>query len=44
MLDATKEVQGIALYAEFRKPGAMMQIFITPDGYSTDGGINGCRL
>jgi hypothetical protein len=37
MLDATKDVQGIALYAEFRKPGAMMQIIITPDGYSLDG-------
>lgn len=37
MLDVTKEVQGIALYAEFRKPGAVMQIFITPDGYSNDG-------
>lgn len=37
MLDATKDVQGIALYAEFRKPGAMMQILITPDGYANDG-------
>jgi hypothetical protein len=37
MLDATKDVQGISLYAEFRKPGAMMQIIITPDGYSVDG-------
>jgi hypothetical protein len=37
MLDATKDVQGIALYAEFRKPGAMMQIIITPDGYAADG-------
>ncbi len=37
MLDATKDVQGIALYAEFRKPGAMMQIIITPDGYAVDG-------
>lgn len=37
MLDATKDVQGIALYAEFRKPGAMMQIIITPDGYANDG-------
>lgn len=36
MLDTTKDVQGIALYAEFRKPGAMMQVLITPDGYSTD--------
>jgi hypothetical protein len=37
MLDATKDVQGIALYAEFHKPGALMQIIITPDGYATDG-------
>jgi hypothetical protein len=37
MLEATKDVQGIALYAEFRKPGAMMQILITPDGYANDG-------
>lgn len=37
MLDTTKDVQGIALYAEFRKPGAMMQIIITPDGYNTEG-------
>ena len=37
MLDATKDVQGIALYAEFRKPGAMMQILITPDGYANNG-------
>jgi hypothetical protein len=37
MLDATKDVQGIALYTEFRKPGAMMQILITPDGYAVDG-------
>lgn len=37
MLDATKDVQGITLYAEFRKPGAMMQMFITPDGFSNDG-------
>lgn len=37
MLDATKDVQGITLYTEFRKPGAMMQILITPDGYAVDG-------
>lgn len=36
MLDKTKDVQGIALYAEFRKPGATMQIIITPDGYTVD--------
>jgi hypothetical protein len=37
MLDATKDVQGIALYSEFRKPGATMQIIITPDGFANDG-------
>jgi hypothetical protein len=37
MLDKTKDVQGVALYAEFRKPGAMMQIILTPDGYNTEG-------
>lgn len=37
MLDATKDVQGVALYAEFRKPGATMQIIITPDGYNEEG-------
>jgi hypothetical protein len=37
MLDATKDVQGVSLYAEFRKTGAMMQILITPDGYANDG-------
>lgn len=36
MLDKTRDVQGIALYAEFRKPGAMLQLFITPDGYALD--------
>lgn len=44
MLDATKDVQGIALYAEFRKPGAMMQILITPDGYANDGKEVGASL
>jgi hypothetical protein len=37
MLDNTKEVQGVGVYAEFRKPGATMQIIVTPDGYTTDG-------
>jgi hypothetical protein len=36
MLDNTKDVQGVAVYAEFRKPGATMQIMVTPDGYTTD--------
>lgn len=37
MLDMTKDVQGITLYAEFRKPGAMMQLMFTPDGYNEEG-------
>ncbi len=37
MLDNTKEVQGVGVYAEFRKPGATMQIIFTPDGYTSDG-------
>lgn len=37
MLDLEKDVQGVALYAEFRKPGATMQLIITPDGYNEEG-------
>jgi hypothetical protein len=37
MLDSTKEVQGVGVYAEFRKPGATMQIIVTPDGYAVNG-------
>lgn len=37
MLDNTKEVQGVGVYAEFRKPGATMQMIVTPDGYTSDG-------
>lgn len=33
----TKEVQGMALYLEFRKPLATCQVLITPDGLSTTG-------
>lgn len=36
MLDKNRDVQGIALYAEFRKPGAMLQMIVTPDGYALD--------
>jgi len=35
--DNGKDVQGIAVYAEWKKPEALTQIFFTPDGYSTDG-------
>ena len=38
MLDKDKEVQGVAVYAEFARMGATTQIIITPEGY-TSGGV-----
>jgi len=29
-----KEIQGVAVYLEFRKPGATVQVIVTPDGYT----------
>ena len=37
MLDKEKDVQGVALYAQFHKAGAMTQIIITPDGFDEKG-------
>ena len=37
MLDKEKKVQGVGVYAEFRKPGATMQLLITPDVYTHSG-------
>lgn len=41
MLDPTQEVQGIAVYVEFRKESmgsvATTQFLLMPDGYRTDG-------
>jgi hypothetical protein len=37
MLDKEKEVQGVAVYAEFRRAGSTTMVLITPDGYRTDG-------
>lgn len=34
MLEKEKEVQGIAVYAEWTKPNALLQVIITPDGYT----------
>lgn len=34
MLEREKEVQGIAVYAEWAKPNALLQVIITPDGYT----------
>lgn len=37
MLDKEKKVQGIGVYAEFRRAGQTMQMIITPDAYTTTG-------
>lgn len=39
MLDKEKKVQGIAVYAEFRRAGQTMQLIVTPDAYTTDGNL-----
>ena len=44
MLDTEKDVQGVALYAEWEKPDALTQIFFTPDGYATDGSYLKARM
>jgi len=42
--DNGKDVQGIALYAEWKKPEALTQIFFTPDGFTTDGTLMRARM
>ncbi len=37
MLDKDKEVQGVAVYAEFARENATTQVIVTPDGYANDG-------
>ena len=37
MLSKEKDVQGVGVYAEFRKTGQVMQVIITPDAYTTAG-------
>ena len=39
MLDKEKKVQGIAVYAEFRRAGQTMQLIVTPDAYTTTGNL-----
>lgn len=38
-MDAAKDVQGVAVFMEFRKPGATTQFILFPDGYDTLGNI-----
>lgn len=44
MLDKEKDVQGVALYAEWEKPEALTQIFFTPDGYTDSGAFMKARM
>jgi hypothetical protein len=37
MLDKTKTVQGLTLYAEFSKEGFRSEFFMTPDGFTAEG-------
>lgn len=39
MLNKEAKVQGIAIYAEFAKPGETMQIVLTPDAYTNAGSL-----
>lgn len=34
-----QEVQGVALYLEFRKPNATCQVIVTPDGFTESTGV-----
>lgn len=36
MLDKTKPVQGVAVYAEFARTNATTQVIIVPEGYTND--------
>lgn len=39
MLGKDKEVQAVAVYAEFSRPGATTQVIITPEGYTNGGAL-----
>ena len=39
MLNKEAKVQGVAIYAEFRRAGETMQIVLTPDAYTTTGDL-----
>jgi hypothetical protein len=43
-MDQTKDVQGVAVYAEFARPDATTQIIITPDGYDNFGRLIGVSV
>jgi len=35
-MDREKAVQGVAVYAEFRRSGATTQVIVTPDGFTSE--------
>lgn len=39
MLNKEAKVQGVAIYAEFRRAGETMQIIVTPDAFTTTGDL-----
>jgi len=44
MLDKDKPVQGYVVYSEFRQGGSTLQMFFTPDGFTTDGRFVGMKI
>lgn len=39
-----KDIQGVAIYAEWVKPETLTQIFITPDGFNSEGNFMRARM
>lgn len=43
-MDKDKDVQGVAVYAEFARHNATTQVIITPDGFNTSGELVGLSI
>lgn len=43
-MDAAKDVQGVGVFMEFRRPGATTQFMLFPDGYDSTGKIIDARF
>jgi hypothetical protein len=44
MADLAKDVQGVAVYAEFTRAGAASQVIIVPEGYDNEGRLIGLSI
>ena len=44
MADLAKDVQGVAVYAEFARPGAATQVIISPEGYDNEDRLIGLSV